>query len=162
MPLSKVRLPDRHPYEVYLLAAAGMFGAGDLLDIFPTPASVTAEVPISWLWAWMLLVGCLLGLAAFSWPRRPGRFNLTPLQVEQVGLVSAGAAAGFYALVLWINAGAAGAYTILMNGGFCLASIAQAFIIQRFIRQIREALALAAKIAAEQALRAEFDGEGGP
>lgn len=157
MPLSKVRLPDRHPYEPYLLGACAAFAAGDLLDVFPTPASVTQQLPFTWLWSVLLLVGSALVLVTFFWPRRPGVFNVNLLLLEQVGLVTAGVSAGVYAIVLAKSNGLAGAFPILMNGGFCAASVAQAVIIQRFIRQIRAALREAARIAAEAAFAAAYN-----
>lgn len=160
MPLSKVRLPDRHPYQVLLLGAGAAFAAGDLLDVFPTPASIRAQMPMTWLWSGLLLVGSLLGLVSFLWPRRPQVFHLNLLLLEQVGLVMAGVSSGFYALVLGKTLGAQAAFTVLMNGGFCAASIAQAYIIQRFVRQIRAALVLAAQIAREAELRPD-DGRRG-
>jgi len=134
------RPPDRHPYELYLLLGSLIYGTSDLLDILPTPASIRAQsLPgYSVVWSGLLAAGALTALLAIYWKRTPGETNFSALLVEQVGLVAVGVAAGFYGFALLAASGSAGAYPAITNLGFSLASFAQAWLIQKYIRRVRE------------------------
>lgn len=153
------RPPDRHPYEYFLLIVSAVFSGLDLLDLVPTPASIRQQVPgAAWLWSGLLFVGSVTALVSLFWPRKRGVTNFTALLVEQVGLVTVGVTTVFYGAVILINTGVMGAQPALMNIGFGTASITQAFLIQRYIRDVHELLQ-SAHVVEEEAAAREDEGD---
>lgn len=137
---SVIRPPDRHPYEIYLLVVFTFYGAADLLDILPTPASIRAQLPFTWVWSLLLTVGSAAALAAILWKRVPGKPNFTALLYEKVGLVIVGSVLIIAGAAIIVTNGAAGAFQGANNIGFGLASFTQAALIHAYIKRVHTVL----------------------
>lgn len=136
-PLTK-KLPDRHPYEVYLLGIFAVFCALDLLDVVPSPNSIQQQIPARWAWSATILIGCVLALGGLSVKRVPGRIKVTPLLCEQIGLVIVGIGMIAYGFALVLTVGGVGAFNVAYTLGFALASFKQAYNIQKFLHLVVE------------------------
>lgn len=137
---SVIRPPDRHPYEIYLLVVFTLYGAADLLDLLPTPASIRAQLPATWVWSLLLTLGSFSALVAILWKRIPGKPNFTALLYEKVGLVMVGSVLVIAGAAIITTSGAAGAFQGMNNIGFGLASFTQAGLIHAYIKRVHEAL----------------------
>ena len=130
-------LPDRHPYEIYLLIVFAVYGVASLFNLLPTPRSIDSQVPARELWSAAILIGSLAALWGLAWPRSNGLVvKVTPLLLEQVGLVMIGAALTFYAIAVVATNGAPAAFSAASNLGLGIASFAHARKIQKYIHRL--------------------------
>jgi len=110
---------DRNPFEVYLLIACVL--AGVLLLFTPaTPATMAATLSpvLVDLWSAMLSVGGFVALSGIVWRNR-----VTGVALEQVGLVSTGAASVVYAAAIFVVNPVAGYVAASLIGAFGLACL---------------------------------------
>ena len=107
MPRTYLRLSDRHPFEVYLLALALFTSVLGAAGITPPPASVRVALnPIAGrVWALALAIGCVVALVGIAWHRPKVGLTVTGLILEQVGLFIVSAATIYYCCIAFYVTG---------------------------------------------------------
>lgn len=108
--------PGRHyGHEVFLLAWSIFIGLGYVIGV-PPAGSLAARVspPVIISWAWVMIIGGVVGLLGCYWPR--SRFDLA-LLLERAGLLLQSGALVLFTTAVMANAGLPG----LTVAGICLA-----------------------------------------
>ena len=132
MNLSHAR--SRHPDELFLLGLCLVSGITIVFGDVPEPDSIEAALP-RWAsigWGIFLLLGPLTTLVGIFWP---GKRVTDGLIVEQVGQVTTGMIAIFYAVVLIIAAWPAAVVAGSITFAFGCARIWRWVQIQRLLKE---------------------------
>lgn len=136
----------RQPFELFVLVLGLVVGWPLLLGA-PTPGSTTELLGPVWarVWAWILVIGCLIALIGVWWtwwnrlqrwfPRISLRTS-TGLLIEQVGLVAVGVGTLIYAIgVVSAAGGDTGRFVPAgLVAGLGMACVWRAGQIQRWVR----------------------------
>lgn len=135
MPAMYGRISDRHPFELYLLVLSLIASLPAALGAAPAPASIRIQLDpnLARVWAASLALGSFLALLGLAWRRPKVGLSVTGLLLEQVGLVTVGAATIYYCAVAIATVGWSTLAPIGTVLAFGLASFAQAEKIQLVI-----------------------------
>lgn len=134
MNFSKAR--SRHPDELFLLVLCLISGAGIVFGGAPEPGSIETALP-RWaviLWGAALLLGPATTLLGIFWP---GKRASDGLIIEQVGQVTTGSVAMFYAAILLVSTWPAGILAGTIISGFAAARFWRWVQIQRLLHDMR-------------------------
>lgn len=137
-------LPSREPFEVSLLVFGVVVGAATFFDFVPVPPSIAAQseshVYGDIVWTLLLIFGAAIALIGIFYPRKKGVVKITPLILEQVGLVFVGGATFIYAVALIVTNGLdRSVYAAGLNMAFCVPALIQGRRIQRRLNAYKAA-----------------------
>lgn len=135
-------LASREPFEISLLVFGVVVGAATLIDLIPPPPSIAAQTRVygDIVWTVLLILGAALALAGIFAPRKKGVVKITPLILEQVGLVFVGGATFIYAVALIVTNGLdRSVYAAGLNMAFCVPALIQGRRIQRRLNAYKAA-----------------------
>lgn len=127
-------LPNREPFEVSLLLFGVIVGSATLITLIPAPPAIQAQTRVfgDLVWVSALVLGAAVALAGIFWPRKLGVVKITPLLLEQVGLVLVAGATFVYAVSLVVTNGFdRSVYAAGLNMAFCIPALIQGRRIQR-------------------------------
>lgn len=133
MPFTAERLRSRHPFQLFMLLASAFYSGAGLLVHKAQPGTVRATVGEAGtaVWLWFVLIGSIAALVGVFW-----RDRATGLTAEQTGLLTAGAATVFYAVVAVHGVGLAALGPAAILFGFGAACLARSWQLHRLLRRV--------------------------
>lgn len=129
--------PSRHPFQIWLLAAAVFSGAQTLIQGDRAPATLEQLIP-SWsiyTWAALLLVAGVLGIPAGWW-----RDRITGLLMERIALASLAVSTLVYASILLSVAGKPGTVSACFQLSVGIACVWRILHVGRELRGLKRRL----------------------
>lgn len=136
IPLNDERIRSRHPFQLFMLIASFLYSLPGLAFTGIRPGSVQETVgPVGTIvWSIFLCLGtgaALLGIFGFRSDRATG------LTLEGLGLLSAGSATAYYALIVVYANGPTALFSALVMVAFGAACIVRAVQLRNLLRAVR-------------------------
>lgn len=134
------KLGDRHPFEIYILAACALSSLPSAVGVTEVPPSIAGDLTGWQARAWVvgLMLGSLAALFGLGWPRPAfPNISVTGLALERVGLTVVGWSTAFYAGAIIKAVGWPGIINASMALAFGLACFVQAHKIRNVLKTAR-------------------------